>query len=108
MSAKGLRDWPALQPLGDRVIVKPLEEPTETASGLYLGRPKDGRVRPRLARVIAVGPGHRLPDGSYEPLSLTPGVKVYVSDYRGSDFVAGDGSTLWAYREADILAIISL
>jgi chaperonin GroES len=89
-----------LQPLGDRLIVKVLEEEETTASGIVL--PDTAKEKPQKGRVLAVGTG-KVDDGQRIPLDVSAGDEVVYSKYGGTDIVV-DGEDLLVLRESDVLA----
>jgi len=90
-----------LQPLGDRLIVKAVEEDETTASGIVL--PDTAREKPLKGRVLAVGTGRLDDDGRRIPLDVAEGDEVMYSKYGGTDIVV-DGDDLLVLRESDVLA----
>jgi chaperonin GroES len=90
-----------LKPLGDRLIVKPIEEEETTASGIVL--PDTAKEKPQKGKVVAVGDGAINEDGSRRPLDVSEGDEVLYSKYGGTDIVI-DGEDLLVMRESDVLA----
>ena len=90
-----------LQPLDDRVVVEPLEAEEKTAGGIVL--PDTAKEKPQRGKVVAVGPGKRLDDGSFAKISLDKGDEVIFGKYSGSD-VKVEGQELKIMRESDVLA----
>ena len=93
----------ALKPLGDRIVVKPLEAQEKTKSGLVL--PDSAKEKPQEAKVIAVGPGRLLDDGAVKSLDVKNGDRVLYGKYSGSE-VSIDGTDYLILREDDVLAIV--
>lgn len=93
-----------LQPLGDRVLVKPQEKKGEakTASGIILPGGSDEDKGAKRAEVIAVGPG-RYDDGELIPVQVKAGDKVL---YNWGDELTIDGEDYVLVNEANILAVI--
>jgi chaperonin GroES len=89
-----------LKPLGDRLLVKPLEEEETTASGLVI--PDTAKEKPQKGKVLAVGDG-KLEDGKRIPLDVAEGDEVLYSKYGGTDITV-DGEDLLVLRESDVLA----
>jgi chaperonin GroES len=89
-----------LKPLGDRVLVRPVEEEETTASGIVL--PDTAKEKPQKGKVLAVGDG-KLEDGKRIPLDVSDGDEVLYSKYGGTDITV-DGEDLLVLRESDILA----
>lgn len=92
-----------LQPLGDRVVVKREESESITAGGIVL--PDTAKDKPARGKIIAVGDGRLLKDGSRSALQVKVGNRVLFSSYAGDTFKLGDRELL-LMREEDILAII--
>ena len=91
-----------LKPLGDRLIVSPVEEEETTASGIVL--PDTAKEKPQKGKVLAVGAG-KLEDGQRIPLDVAEGDEVLYSKYGGTDILV-DGEDLLVLRESDVLATV--
>jgi chaperonin GroES len=89
-----------LKPLGDRVIVKAVEQEEVTASGLVL--PDTAKEKPQRGKILAVGEG-RYVDGERVPLDVTAGDEIIYSKYGGTE-IKVDGEDLLILAEHDILA----
>ena len=93
-----------LKPLGDRVIVRAIEEEETTASGIVL--PDTAKEKPQKGKVLAVGDGKINEDtGKRVPLDVTEGDEVLYSKYGGTE-IKVDGEELLVLRESDVLAKI--
>ena len=92
-----------IRPLHDRIVVKRLEEQDKTAGGLYI--PDTAKEKPIEARVVAVGSGKILDDGTVRKPALKAGDKILFSKYSGSE-VKINGEEHLIMREDDILAVI--
>ena len=91
-----------LKPLGDRVIVKAIEEEETTASGIVL--PDTAKEKPQKGTVVAVGDGAWDEDGEKRiPLDVAEGDEVLYSKYGGTE-IKVDGEDLLVLRETDVLA----
>jgi len=90
-----------LQPLADRVLVKPIEKEEMTKSGIYI--PDTAKEKPQEGKVLAVGPGKMSDDGKLIPLDLKVGDTVIYSKYGGTE-IKVDDVELIILRESDILA----
>ena len=91
-----------LKPLGDRLIVRAVEEEETTASGLVL--PDTAKEKPQKGEVLAVGDGNWDEDGEKRiPLDVSAGDIVLYSKYGGTE-VKVDGEDLLVLRESDVLA----
>lgn len=92
-----------LQPLGDRVVIEREESETTTAGGIVL--PDTAKEKPKRGKVVSVGNGRMLDDGSRAELQVAVGDCVLFSSYAGEEFKLGDLELL-LMREEDILAIV--
>jgi len=91
-----------LKPLGDRLIVKAIEEEETTASGIVL--PDTAKEKPQKGTVVAVGDGAWDEDGEKRiPLDVSEGDEVLYSKYGGTE-IKVDGDELLVLRESDVLA----
>ena len=91
-----------LQPLGERVIVKPSEQESTTKGGIFL--PDTAKEKPQEGEVVAVGPGRVTDDGTRVAMELSAGDKVIYSKYAGTEYKDGDDEYL-ILRESDVLAL---
>jgi chaperonin GroES len=90
----------SLQPLGDRVIVEPMEQEEMTASGIVL--PETAKEKPQRGKVVAAGPG-RMEDGKRIDMEIAEGDTVVYARYAGTEFKYDDVKYL-ILSEKDILA----
>ena len=91
-----------LKPLGDRVIVKAIEEEETTASGIVL--PDTAKEKPQRGKVLAAGDGRWDEDGEKRiPLDVAEGDEVLYSKYGGTEIIV-EGDDLLVLRESDVLA----
>jgi chaperonin GroES len=90
-----------LQPLGDRVVIRPMPKEEVTKSGIVL--PDTAKEKPQEGEIIAVGPGRVTEDGKRIPLDVKEKDIVVYSKYAGTEFKL-DGEELIILRESDILA----
>ena len=93
-----------LVPLGDRVVVKALEEEEITKGGILL--PDTAKEKPQKGEVMAVGPGKLSDDGKRQPMEVKKGDKVIYAKYAGTEVKIEDEELL-ILRESDILAKIT-
>jgi chaperonin GroES len=93
-----------IRPLHDRILVKRIEEETTTKGGIII--PDTAKEKPQEGRVVAVGTGKLLDDGTVRPLDVKTGDKILFSKYSGSD-VKLDGDEHIIIREEDVLAILA-
>ncbi len=93
-----------IRPLGDRVVVKVLEQEEKTASGILV--PDTAKEKPQQGRVLAVGTGAYVENSrERRPLDLAPGDTIIFSKYSGTE-VKVDGEELLILGERDILAVV--
>jgi chaperonin GroES len=92
-----------LRPLGDRVVLKPVEKEEMTKSGLYL--PDTAKEKPQEGIVEAVGTGRILDNGQKVPMELRVGDKVLYAKYAGNEFKIDDVEYL-IISEKDVLAVV--
>jgi chaperonin GroES len=90
-----------VQPLGDRLIVEPLEEEETTVSGIVL--PDTAKEKPQRGKVLAVGPGGRNDKGELVPMEVAVGDEIIYSKYGGTEIKLGADDVL-ILRESDVLA----
>ena len=94
-----------LKPLGDRVIVEPIEKGEETFAGGELVLPETAREKPQQGMIIAAGPGKKDDDGKRIPMDVEEGELVLYAKYGGTE-IKIDGRKLLILKESDILAIV--
>jgi chaperonin GroES len=93
-----------LKPLDDRIVVRPNEAETQTASGLVI--PDTAKEKPQQGEVLAVGPGKRADStGELIPTDIKVGDVVLYSKYGGTE-VAVDGEDLLVLNGRDVLAVV--
>ncbi len=92
-----------LKPLGDRIVVKLIEELERTKGGIVL--PDTAKEKPQEAEVVAVGPGGRNEKGERIPMDVKVGDRVVFAKYSGTEFRQDDEEYL-ILRESDILAVV--
>ncbi len=93
-----------LKPLGDRLIVKVVDEEEMTASGIVL--PDTAKEKPQRGKVVAVGDGKFGDDNERVPLDVTEGEEVLYSKYGGTEITV-EGEDLLVLRESDVLAKVT-
>ena len=93
-----------IKPLGDRIVVKPLEAENKSKGGIVL--PDTAKEKPQEAKVVAVGKGKVLENGSVQAPEVKVGDKVLFGKYSGNEITTKEGEELLILREEDILAII--
>ncbi len=90
-----------IQPLGDRLVVKPIQKEDVTKGGIYL--PDTAKEKPQEGEVIAVGPGRLTEDGKRIAMDVKVGDKVIYTKYGGTE-IKIDDVEMMILRETDILA----
>jgi chaperonin GroES len=93
----------AVQPLEDRILIKPLEAETKTASGLYL--PETAKEKPMKGQVVSTGPGKRLENGKRGEMSVRVGDTVVFGKYAGTEVEIKNVKHL-IMRETELLGVI--
>ncbi|TSA33398.1 MAG: co-chaperone GroES [Verrucomicrobiaceae bacterium] len=92
-----------IKPLGDRVLVQPLEEKEVKKGGIII--PDTAKEKPQEGKIVALGTGKRDEDGKLIEFTVKKGDKVLISKYGGTE-VKVDGESYLIMREDDILGII--
>lgn len=92
-----------IKPLGDNVLVKPLEAEVKTASGILL--PDSAKEKPQMGQVMATGPGRINPQGKLDPMNVKTGQKVMYKKW-GGDEVKVEGEDWMIVKQEDILAVM--
>jgi chaperonin GroES len=92
-----------VNPLADRVVVKPLEETEQMRGGLYI--PDTAKEKPQQGEVVAVGPGKLTDEGKRMDPEVKTGDRVLYGKYSGTEVTLGDEQYL-ILRESDVLAVI--
>jgi chaperonin GroES len=93
----------SLQPLEDRIVVRPAEAEEKTASGLVI--PDTAKEKPQQGEVLAVGPGRFGDDNDRVPMDISVGDRVVYSKYGGTEITI-DGEDLLILQGRDVLAIV--
>jgi chaperonin GroES len=93
-----------LVPLGDKVIVKRMDAEERTSGGILL--PDMARDKPQQGRVLSVGDGHLLADGTRVRHQVNEGDRILFGRYAGTEVQVGDDELL-IMSEADILAVVN-
>jgi chaperonin GroES len=93
-----------IEPIGDKIVVKRTEADEKTAGGILL--PDSAREKPQEGRVLSVGSGKLLPDGSRGAPQVNEGDRVIFTSYAGTE-IEVDGSKLLIMSESEILAVLS-
>jgi len=93
-----------IKPLGEKILVKRLEAEEKTKGGIVL--PDTAKEKPKEGKVVALGEGKVLDDGSRAPFQVKVGDQVIFSSYAGTE-IKVDGEEFMIMSESDILAVIS-
>src|SRR5271165_7665966 len=91
------------RPLGDRVLVKRVEEEAKTKGGIII--PDTAKEKPQEGEVLAVGPGARDESGKLVPLDVTVGDRILFGKWSGTD-IKLDGEELLIMKESDVMGVI--
>ncbi len=92
-----------IQPLQDRVLVKPLQQDEVKKGGIII--PDTAKEKPQEGQVVAAGPGRLSDEGKMLSMSVKVGDKILYGKYSGTEVSVNDGEFL-IMRESDILAIL--
>ena len=93
----------AFRPLGDRVLVKRIEEEEKTKGGIII--PDTAKEKPQEGKVISVGPGARDDSGKIQPLDLKAGDRILFGKWSGSE-IKLEGEDLLIMKESDVLGVL--
>jgi len=93
-----------LKPLGDRLIVEPIEREEVTPSGIVL--PETAKEKPQEGKVLAVGPGRRDDQGKRIPMDVKEGDRVLFAKYAGTEVKLDANHKVLVLKESDVLAIV--
>ena len=91
-------------PLGERVVIKPIQRESTTRGGIYL--PDTAKEKPQEGQVIAVGPGKLDEHGKRIPMEVKVGDKILFGKYTGTD-IKLDGEEVLILREDEVLAVLA-
>jgi len=94
----------AIKPLGNRVVVEPIEQEEVTSGGIVL--PETAKEKPQKGTVLAIGPGDRDEDGKRIPMDVKEGDTVLFAKYSGTEIKLDDKKVL-ILRESDLLGIFN-
>ncbi|MBO0797834.1 MAG: co-chaperone GroES [Blastocatellia bacterium] len=93
----------SIRPINDRIIVQRIEEQEQMRGGLYI--PDTAKEKPQEGKVIAVGNGKLLENGTRTPIDIKPGDRVLFGKYAGTE-IKLDGEEYLILREDDVLGVI--
>jgi chaperonin GroES len=94
----------AFRPLGDRVLIKRVDEEEKTKGGIII--PDTAKEKPQEGEVIAVGPGARDENGKLQPLDVKKGDRILFGKWSGTE-VKIDGEDLLIMKESDVLGVLA-
>jgi chaperonin GroES len=93
----------SIKPLGNRVVVEPIEQEEVTPGGIVL--PETAKEKPQKGQILSVGPGERDEDGKRIPMDVKVGDTVLFAKYAGTE-IKLNNKKLLILKESDILAIL--
>ena len=93
----------AFRPLGDRVLIKRVEEEAKTKGGIII--PDTAKEKPQEGEVIAVGPGARNDAGQIQALDVKAGDRILFGKWSGTE-IKLDGEDLLIMKESDVMGVI--
>ena len=94
----------AFRPLGDRVLIRRVEEEQKTKGGIII--PDTAKEKPQEGKIVAVGPGSRDENGKLVPLDVKAGDRILFGKWSGTE-VKIDGQDLLIMKESDILGVVA-
>ena len=93
-----------LKPLGDRLVIEPIEAEETTASGILL--PETAKEKPQEGKVIAAGPGKLDDSGKRVPMEVKVGDRVLYAKYAGTEIKLDGDNKVLILKESDVLALV--
>jgi chaperonin GroES len=93
-----------VKPLGDRLVVRRFESQETTAGGIIL--PDNAKEKPQKGKVLAVGQGRLLKDGTRKPLQVKEGDTILFTTWAGDEFKERNVEDILIMREEDVLAVL--
>lgn len=93
-----------VKPLGDRIVVRREEAEDKSAGGIVL--PDTAKNKPQRGKVLAVGTGKMLKDGTRRPLQLKEGDKIIFTNWAGDEYKDREQNNILIMREEDVLAVL--
>jgi chaperonin GroES len=93
-----------IKPLNDRIVLRRFEAEEKTTGGILL--PDSAKNKPQKGKVLAVGPGRLLKDGTRRPLQVKVGDTVLFTNWAGDEFKQSRGDNILLMREEDVLAVL--
>src|SRR5919205_845900 len=93
-----------VRPLGDRIVIRRFEAQDKSAGGILL--PDTAKNKPQRGKVLAVGPGRLLKDGTRRPLQVKEGDTILFTSWAGDEFKGRQAENILLMREEDVLAVV--
>ena len=93
-----------LKPLGDRLVVEPIEQEDTTSGGILL--PETAKEKPQEGRVIAAGPGKLDDSGKRVKMEVKVGDRVLYAKYSGTEIMVEENKQVLILKESDVLALV--
>ena len=93
-----------LKPLGDRLVVEPIEQEDTTSGGILL--PETAKEKPQEGRVLAAGPGKLDDSGKRVKMEVKVGDRVLYAKYSGTEIKVEENKKLLILKESDVLALV--
>ena len=93
-----------VKPLGDRLVVRRFESEEKTSGGIIL--PDNAKSKPQKGKVLAVGQGRLMKDGTRKPLQVKEGDTVLFTTWAGDEFKEPSQNNILIMREEDVLAVL--
>jgi chaperonin GroES len=93
-----------LVPLGDRLIIEPIEQEETTKSGIFL--PETAKEKPQEGKVVAAGPGAKDDSGKRIEMEVKEGDRVLYAKYAGTEIKLEGDKKVLILRESDVLALV--
>ncbi|GIW82374.1 MAG: 10 kDa chaperonin [Gemmatales bacterium] len=92
------------KPLGSRIVVRRLKAEEKTHGGIIL--PDTAKKKPQMGKVIAVGPGKLMKDGTRQGMQVKEGDTVIFTSWAGNEFKERSGDEILVMNEEDVLAVV--
>jgi chaperonin GroES len=93
-----------VKPLGDRIVVRRQESEERTAGGIYL--PDTAKNKPQKGKVLAVGPGRLMKDGTRKALQVKEGDTIIFTNWAGEEYKSRQAENILLMHEEDVLAVV--
>ena len=93
-----------IKPIGDRIVVERQESQDKTAGGIYL--PDSAKNKPQKGKVLAVGPGRLMKDGTRKALQVKEGDTIIFTNWAGEEYKSRQAENILLMHEEDVLAVV--